>query len=381
MIVRGSVNIPEATKDKRAPVRAATEFVGVTGQMSMTMLIRGSVDVVETTEVRGWAYSPNRRDPVRVQAVLNHEILGEALANIHRPDLAAAGLGDGKSGYAIKLFRPIDPIYLPFLTVKVDDGDAELPRAPALGFRDFFAALFRKHPAAGRSRSLFGGLWTDRSDAAAVLRGKVAIGQVPDGVAASVGHLIHDGASLLDLAAAPAEADWRPAIGTAVGDLLDDAAVLPMLRTVLDDNPLALRAVWLAGSGTGFAQPSTGNPAPSPAECLALVVPFGAPVTLEVVRGSHCLPEFTPSGVSRWANGESAASLELAAGHGLLDSHALAAGSVAVIGPGTLYRVRFGAESQAAQILCVPVRQTPLDSANRASTSATIRPSGVRVLI
>jgi hypothetical protein len=69
------------------------------------MMVRGSVDEVMSTEVRGGAFSPGRKEPVLLQAVLNHEILGEASANIHRADLAAAGVGDGNSGYNIKLFR------------------------------------------------------------------------------------------------------------------------------------------------------------------------------------------------------------------------------------------------------------------------------------
>jgi hypothetical protein len=336
------------------------------------MVVRGSVDVVSATEVRGWAFSPGAGQPVRVQAVLNHEIVGEALADINRPDLAAAGLGDGNSGYAIKLFRPIDPIYLPFLSVKIDDGDAELPRAPQLGFRDFFTDLYRRHPAAGRSRSVFGGLWTDRTDAAALLRGKSAIGQIDAAVVPVISQLIHAGVAIVELAASPRESAWRDALAERIADLLEDAAVLPVLRAVLEDNPLVVRADWIGDAATPLAQPSTANPAPSPAECLALIVPFGDGVTLDVVRDSHRLPEFTPSGVSRWGNGEAAAGLELVAGHGLLDRHVLAAGSVAVVGPGAVYRVRGGMDGAAVRVACLPARQTPVNvSGHRELARAT----------
>ncbi len=263
------------------------------------MIVRGSVDVVSGTEVRGWAFSPGRRDPVTVQAVLNHEILGEAAANLHRPDLAVAGLGDGNSGYAMKLFRPVDPLYLPFLVVKVDGGDAELPRAPLLGFAEFFASLYRSHPAAGRPRSVFGGLWTDRTDAAALLRGKTEIGQIPQGAEAGIAALIHTGVSLVELHRAPEPAEPLAEI---VGAVLEDAALLPLLRAVLEDNPLAVQAERLDAAATALAQPSAGNPSPSPAECLAIVVSLGEGVVVDAVRDSHRLPEFTPLGVSRWAS-------------------------------------------------------------------------------
>ncbi len=38
-------------------------------------------------------FLPFLNEPVLVQAVLNQEIIGEALAENHRPDLAAAGFG------------------------------------------------------------------------------------------------------------------------------------------------------------------------------------------------------------------------------------------------------------------------------------------------
>jgi hypothetical protein len=315
---------------------------------------------------------------VRVQAVLNQEILGEALADLHRPDLAAAGLGDGRSGYAIKLFRRIDPLYLPFVSVTVDDGDAALPRAPELGFQEFFSALYRQHPIAGRSRSIFGGLWTDRTDAMALLGGKVAIGQVSEAVSAAVLRLIHSGVTILDLIGLPVDEAWQKSLAESVGDLLEDQAVLPVLRSVLDDNPLVVCAAWVHGCETALAQPSTKNFAPSPTECLALLVPFGDSVILDVVRDSHRLPEFTPSGVSRWVQGDAAAGLQIAAGNGLLDRYVLAPGTVALIGPGTLHRLRSGTESAAMRLLCLPARLAPSELATDSRRQEVSRASGVR---
>src|SRR5271166_5688001 len=49
-------------------------------QRDLVMMVRGSVDVITGTEVRGWAFAAGRWAPVLVQAVLNHEILGERFA-------------------------------------------------------------------------------------------------------------------------------------------------------------------------------------------------------------------------------------------------------------------------------------------------------------
>jgi hypothetical protein len=320
------------------------------------MSIRGSVDVVTAAEVRGWAFAPGGLQPVKVQAVLNNEILGEGVANIHRSDLAAAGLGDGNSGYAMKLFRPVDPLYFPFVTVKIDGGDIELPRAPMLGFAEFFAALHRNHPAAGRTRSVYGGLWIDRTDAAAVLRGKIGIGQLAEQAAGFVQSLIRSGFAILDLPATPQVADWRRDPAPSALAIIEQPTMLSVLHAVLEDDPLLIATDWVGGAGLALAQPSVANPSPSPAECLALVVPFEDDVALDVARDSHLLPEFSASGVSRWVTG--GAALDVASANGLLDRRALPPGTVALVGPGTLFRVQ-GAGA-AIRLLCLPGRLTPL---------------------
>jgi hypothetical protein len=344
------------------------------------MLVRGSVDVVTGTEVGGWAYAPGQQDPVLVQVVLNHEILGEAVANIHRPDLAAAGLGDGRCGYTVKLYREISPPYLPFLTVKLDGGDAELPRGSAAGFCEFFTALYRAHPMSGRPRSVLGGLWTDRTDAAAVLRGKCAVGLLPPEVAGPIAQLIHAGLAIMELRN-PSTESLSKITPKWVGAVLDDPVLLPLLRGVLEDNPLVVSAGVVRDAETELAQPSAGNPSPSPAECLAVVVALKEGVVLDVVRDSHELPEFSPAGTSRWADGAGRDGFAMAAAHGVLDRHALQVGSAAAIGPGVMYRLRCEANAEAVQMLCVPARLMPVALAAEKARRETVRASGVRVFL
>jgi hypothetical protein len=339
-------------------------------------MIRGSVDVVTTTEVRGWAYGAGYREPVLVQAVLNHEVLGEGQANLHRPDLAAAGLGNGNSGYAIKLYRPIDPLYLPFIVVKVDGGDVELPRAPTLGFTEFFSALYVAHPAVGRSRSVFGGLWTDRTDAAALLRGKVEIGQLFATTATVAQNLIHNGFATVELGNAPAEAAWREALSACVGEVLENATLLEVLRAVLEDQPLAMKAEWLEGD-TALTQASTRNISPSPAECLEIIVPLGEGVVLEVVRDSHKLPEFTPHGRSRWTDGQA----KPLGTSSFLDRYPLKEGNAVLLGPGTIYQIRCAFGCAAIQVACLPARGRSLAAIGDGTRMEKERPSGVMLLV
>lgn len=344
-------------------------------------MIRGSVDIVTGTEVQGWAFAPGRHEAVLVQVVLNHEILGESVANIHRPDLAAAGMGSGNSGFNVQLFRPIDPLYLPFLVVKVDGGDAELPRAAMLGVSEFFSALFGANMSAGRHRSVLGGLWTDRIDAAAVLRGKLAIRAVSPDAEPALSQLIQGGFAVVDLLDLPDCEAWREALAPRAAEMLENIALLPLLRGALDDNPLVVKADWLRDGQSELGQPSAGNPSPFAAECLAMVVAFDDSVTLDVVRGSHMLPEFTPVGVSRWTSGSVGDGVSLAAAGGMLDRVTLEAGRVAVIGPGTLYQVKADGEDSAVRLLCLPQRGSPMALATGRGRRESARKSGARVSV
>jgi len=337
--------------------------------------IRGSVDVVTTKGAVGWAYAQGRREDIMVQAVLGHEVIGDAVATTHRPDLAAVGMGKGNCGYTIKFYREIDPLYLPFISVKVDGGDIELPRPGYLGFAEFFAAFYRAHPAAGRARSMLGGLWTDRTDAAAILKSKIDISQVTGEAAASIRPLIHLGLAVLSLgrsgialdeAGAPS-AEW-------IASIVEQPALLTTLRSVLDDNPCVLN-VEICASDTALIQPSAEYHLPSAAECLAVVMPaVEQGIAIDVVRDSHRLPEFTTAGISRWASGETHAGLEIAAQRqGLITRYDVPLGSIAIIGPGTIYRLHAAKGAEALKFCCIPSRTIPMaltkDGTSRPSRS------------
>ena len=319
------------------------------------MMIRGSVDTVTETAVTGWIYSLGRKAPITVQAILNHEILGDATASTHRPDLKEAGLGDGNSGFEIKLYRPIDPLYVPFLRVTVDGGDAELPRAPTFGLADFFRSLYAAHPMAGRHRSVFGGLWTDRTDAGAMLEGKVSVGQIDPEIAGLVADLIQHGFVSLPLAAEPMEHLWRESLEKQVGEVLIAAPTLELIRAAFEDNPMLLSPKWMTEGYSNFEQVSNRNPSTSPNECLEIIIPFGQATVLDLVRGSHELPEFTLQGNSRWVTTLEEALIENAVPtNRLLTRKSLHPGAIGIVSPGTIFRLR--PAYSCLRVMCLPVR-------------------------
>jgi hypothetical protein len=366
------------------------------------MSIRGSLDVVTTTSAMGWAYSAGSREKLTVQALLNQAVVGEAIADMHRDDLAAAGLGDGNCAYHIDFYREVDPLYLPFITVKLDGGDVDLPRSTISGYADFFYALYRQYPVTGRHRSVFGGLWTDRVDAATLLRDRGEVGMVAPQVAATLSTFLQTGFSILndavprgvkplpssdskrggDGAEDASSGEW-PAPRDVISSVLRSRPVLDLLRTILEGHPLAVGAEIVEAAEERFRQFSTSKVLPSPAECLGLIVPLcDNAVQLEVVRGSHLFPEFTLDGQSRWVSQSGMVATDVAIQQfGMIDRHDLEPGSVAVLGPGLIHRLHTEPGTAALRVLCTPSRHAPLECLLDGSCKEVVLESGARVWI
>lgn len=67
-------------------------------------MLRGSLDIVDREHIAGWAQdSEHPERPVTVLITSGDELLGRAVANRHRPDLAAAHLGSGRHGFDLLL--------------------------------------------------------------------------------------------------------------------------------------------------------------------------------------------------------------------------------------------------------------------------------------
>lgn len=305
------------------------------------MTILGALDTLAIHQATGWAFSPDRRDPLTVQAILDHRVIGQAVADQHRADLAALGLRDGQCGYVIKFYSPIEPCYLPFVSVKLAEGDLEFPRTPTCGYAEFGSSLYRQRPMTGRPRSIFGGLWTDRTDASACLRARLAIGQIPETAAPALTALITEGACRLD------GIDPKT-------NLLTDREINRLLRLILEDEPVALSTTSPKGTAEPFIQPSAREPLVSPGECLLLITPATTkPATVSILRDSHTLPEFTPSGASRYLHTTpppDSATLSLHPANTM----PLAQGQLALVGPGTI----FATSGPTHQTLIIPAHHT-----------------------
>jgi hypothetical protein len=338
------------------------------------------VDNLSIEGATGWAFDGRTGEHLVVQAIYDGRILGEATADQHRHDLAEAGFGDGTCGFGLTFYDRVDPAVLPFISIRPRGADLELPRYAATGFADFFRQLHARHPGAGRNRSVFGGLWTDRTDARQLLTGRIAAGTAPPDLATPLGALIDNGCVVLRNALAPSglrEAELallaRCAPGqpipmggetrdglAALAALLFRDVVLRPLRAILDDQPVCTRIVPLRGVEESFAQPSTAEALSSPAECLAVVTAAGGEASLEVIRDSHTLPEFTADGRSRWLAATPHPAIEMALGQGLsIEFIDLAPTDLAIIGPGTLHRLRMAGEAVGLRGWMLPRRVTP----------------------
>ncbi|HZF75572.1 MAG TPA: hypothetical protein VE033_07045 [Acetobacteraceae bacterium] len=343
------------------------------------MSIRGSVDQITTEGATGWAF-PEAGGQLTVQAIYDGRIIGETLADQHRHDLAEAGFGDGRCGFQIAFYEEVDPSLLPFVSIRPRGGDVELPRYAMTGFADFFRSIHARHPGAGRHRSVLGGLWIDRTDARAMLAGRVATGSTAGDLAAALGMLIADGYVVLRNAlaanglsgrgeelvarlqhgqAVAPEGEGRDAL-EAIAELVFRDIVLRPVRAALDDQPVCTRIVPVRGAEHGFMQPSTAEALPSPAECLVLVAAIGGGLTLDVVRGSHALPEFTGEGRSRWTQAGIGAAQELALAGGLsVEQSEIGSGDIAILGAGTLHRIRAAEGTTGLRAWVLPRRVTP----------------------
>ncbi len=93
--------------------------------------LRGNLELVTHERMHGWAWDPSDPDqPVSIQVLANGEVVGWALANRYRKDLANAGIGDGRHAFAVTIPGGLSPSARQTIQVRrVSDG-AEIPRSP-----------------------------------------------------------------------------------------------------------------------------------------------------------------------------------------------------------------------------------------------------------
>jgi len=68
--------------------------------MAASGALRGHIDQIGRRHIIGWAQDEGRPEaPVCLDIYAGNELLGQAVANRHRPDLETAGIGDGRHGF------------------------------------------------------------------------------------------------------------------------------------------------------------------------------------------------------------------------------------------------------------------------------------------
>lgn len=67
----------------------------------------GHIDFFDGGFIEGWAWDAAQPDqPIELKIFSNDELLGTGVADLHRPDLKKAGIGNGRHGFKIKIKTP-----------------------------------------------------------------------------------------------------------------------------------------------------------------------------------------------------------------------------------------------------------------------------------
>ncbi len=95
--------------------------------------MHGYLDTATRELIGGWAWDPLRPDErVPLQIVANGAVIGAVLANRLRPDLAKAGVGDGRHGFQLAIPGGLPPDRRHVIHVRHAADGAELQHSPAV---------------------------------------------------------------------------------------------------------------------------------------------------------------------------------------------------------------------------------------------------------
>ena len=93
--------------------------------------LEGCLDAADPQTVSGWArLAAHPLVPVRLEVLADEQVVGTVLADSYRADLEAAGLGDGRHAFELRLTVPLDPFTAHTITVRRAADGAVLPGAP-----------------------------------------------------------------------------------------------------------------------------------------------------------------------------------------------------------------------------------------------------------
>src|SRR5689334_22593448 len=91
----------------------------------------GSLDRADRYSVAGWCQDSLRSDvPVSLIITDNDKLLGRVLANLLRPDLAAAGVGSGRHAFEFHFPRALSPTEKHVIHVRRELDGVDVPGSP-----------------------------------------------------------------------------------------------------------------------------------------------------------------------------------------------------------------------------------------------------------
>jgi ABC-2 type transport system ATP-binding protein len=144
--------------------------------------VEGHVDLVTAGIVTGWVTDAGRPGTrLEVEVVYRDSILGRGVADRYRSDLHAAGIGDGRCGFAFTLPAVLPRSELVHVGVRLADSKRYLRQSEAA-----------EKPAA-TTVSRFGGFWIDREDWIDRLARKHRDGELSDELSDAIFRFVRDG--------------------------------------------------------------------------------------------------------------------------------------------------------------------------------------------
>jgi O-antigen biosynthesis protein len=91
----------------------------------------GMVDAMTAQELAGWAWDPEQpNEPITVEILQDDRLLVTVVADLYRPDLEEAGVGDGRHGFVVRQIGRLLPGLVHQLRVRRAKDQRELSKSP-----------------------------------------------------------------------------------------------------------------------------------------------------------------------------------------------------------------------------------------------------------
>ena len=94
-------------------------------------MLTGSIDEAARQRVRGWVRDPAFPDaPVSLVVTADDRLVARTVANVRRPDVARAGIGNGAFGFDVAINPPLSPARSWVVRVQAEADGEDMPGSP-----------------------------------------------------------------------------------------------------------------------------------------------------------------------------------------------------------------------------------------------------------